>query len=118
MRNSPTLEEQYQHDLQLLGFYKKRLLVPGWAGEINDAEAGYIAGELTRRPGLRRVWQVARFARYRKKVTPAVAKRLAMIWSQMPATAIGTAATDTVAPKDPATMRKTPQAKKWSSRVT
>jgi len=29
-------EEEYANDPELLAFYKKKLLVPGWAGELTS----------------------------------------------------------------------------------
>jgi hypothetical protein len=89
-----TLETRYRTDPQLLDFYKKKLLIPGWAYMIDDVEANYIAQELSKRPKLRILWQVAKFARYRKKITPTIAKRLAQVWAENPPEAIRTLATD------------------------
>ncbi|MBM4463610.1 MAG: hypothetical protein FJ012_09850 [Chloroflexi bacterium] len=68
-------------DPDLHDMYAKHLLEPGWAGEVDDAEAAYIARELTKRPALRRVWQVARFTRRRRSITPAMAKKMARWWA-------------------------------------
>ena len=57
-----------------------KLLIPGWAGEVNDEEAEIIARELTRSPELRRLWRVAKFTRRRKAITPAMVKRLTQWW--------------------------------------
>ena len=92
MRN---IDERYRDDPKLLAFYRKKLLIPGWAGEIDDVESTYIAEELTRNRQLRRLWQVGQFTRYRKKITPAVAKRLAGIWSKMPLLGVEALATHT-----------------------
>lgn len=67
------------HDL-----YAKKLLIPGWAGEVDDTEAGYIAAKLTKSPTLRARWRVARFTRRRKSITPAIAKRLVQWWAEKP----------------------------------
>lgn len=101
------------HDL-----YAKNPLEPGWAGEVSDAEVVYIARELTRRPGLRRLWQVARFTRRRKAITPAIARRLCRWWAEMPAEAVEVPFSDTVGAKAVATMRKTPRAMQQSSSVS
>ena len=87
--------------------YAKRLLVPGWAGDVSDAEANYIAQELSRRPELRRVWQVATFTRYRRRITPAVVKRMVAAWAQTPTTAVEERATATVGQHYSATISKT-----------
>jgi hypothetical protein len=68
-------------DPDLHDLYAKHLLEPGWAGEVDDAEAAYIARELTKRPALRRVWQVAKFTRRRRSITPAMAKKMAHWWA-------------------------------------
>ncbi len=51
-----TLEERYADDLWLLGFYKKRLIVPGWAGELDAVELVYIKSQLKQSPSLKRRW--------------------------------------------------------------
>ena len=51
-----TLEERYADDLWLLGFYKKKLLIPGWAGELDTVELVYIKSQLKQSPSLRRRW--------------------------------------------------------------
>lgn len=79
-----TLKERYKNDPRLLAFYKKKLLIPYWPGEADATEAEYITRKLNRSPALRRLWQVHRFTRYRKKVTPEVVKKMARIWSQNP----------------------------------
>lgn len=67
------LEKEYKDDPVLLNFYQKRLLIPLWVGEVTDAEAEYIAEELTRNPELRRRWQKAYGVKRRyRKVTPAM----------------------------------------------
>jgi len=62
--------------------YARKLLIPGWVGEVSDAEGVYIARELILRPDLRRLWQVAKLTRRRKAITPAMAKRLARWWAE------------------------------------
>lgn len=88
--------------------YVKRLLVPNWAGEVNDAEARYIAQELATRPELRRLWQVRNFTRYRKRITPAIVKRIVAAWAEMSTTAIEERATATVGQRSSATIGKNP----------
>ena len=51
-----SLEERYAHDLELLAFYRKRLLEPGWAGELSPDELTYIKSELKQSASLRRRW--------------------------------------------------------------
>ena len=60
--------------------YAQGLLEPGWAGEVDDGEAAYIAQELTRSPALRRIWKVAQFTRRRRAITPGMVKRLVEWW--------------------------------------
>ena len=71
-------------DPELHDFYSKELLKPGWAGEVDDDEAAYIAGKLTASPALRRVWRVGEFTRQRKTITPTIVKILAKWWAEMP----------------------------------
>ena len=55
-----TLEERYRDDPGLLQFYKKKLLIPGWAGELDKEELSYIKKKLfTNRP-LRARWTFKR----------------------------------------------------------
>jgi len=58
-------------------FYSRKLLQPGWAGEVNHAEATYIASCLVANPRLRQTWQIAHFTRRRKSITDAIVKKLA-----------------------------------------
>jgi len=51
-----TLEERYADDLWLLRFYKKKLIVPGWAGELDAVELVYIKSQLRQSPSLKRRW--------------------------------------------------------------
>jgi len=51
-----SLEEHYAHDPDLLAFYCKRLLEPGWAGELSPDELAYIKSELKQSASLRRRW--------------------------------------------------------------
>ena len=98
--------DRQQDDPELHDLYAKKLLVSGWAGEVDDAEAAYIARELTRRPELRALWRVARFTRQRKKITPAIAKRLCRWWAEMPLSEDEGQSSDTVEPKTAENMRE------------
>ncbi|MBU2009197.1 MAG: hypothetical protein KJ624_05090 [Chloroflexi bacterium] len=51
-----SLEERYAHDPQLLAFYRKHLLEPGWAGDLSPDELAYIKAELSQSASLRRRW--------------------------------------------------------------
>jgi len=56
-RNSEvTLDEIYAGDPKLLKFYKRKLLEPGWAGELKPYELAYIKAQLRQSPSLRRRW--------------------------------------------------------------
>lgn len=83
-------------DPELHDHYASMLLEPGWAGEINDAEAAYISRKLTDSPVLRRLWRVSEFTRRRKSITPAIAKGLARWWAEMPLEDTGVAFSNTV----------------------
>lgn len=41
-----TLEERYKGEPGLLSFYQRKLLEPGWAGELDSVELAYIKSEL------------------------------------------------------------------------
>ena len=51
-----SLEEQCANDQELLGFHKKKLLEPGWAGELDTVELAYIKSQLRQSPLLKRRW--------------------------------------------------------------
>ena len=51
-----TLQERYPDDVGLLHFYEKKLLEPGWAGELDDVELAYIKPRLRESPSLKRKW--------------------------------------------------------------
>ena len=51
-----SLEEQYADDSELLEFYKQKLLVPGWAGDLDPDELTYLKSQLRRSSSLRRRW--------------------------------------------------------------
>jgi len=54
--NIMSLEEKYANDPQLLGFYKRKVLEPGWAGELSPGELTYIKSQLRQSPSLKRRW--------------------------------------------------------------
>ena len=49
-------EERYATDAGLLDFYKRKLLEPGWAGELSPDEFAYIKSQLRQSPSLKRRW--------------------------------------------------------------
>ena len=51
-----SLEEKYANDPRLLGFYKIKLLEPGWAGGLSPDEFTYIKSQLKKSPSLKRRW--------------------------------------------------------------
>ena len=51
-----TLDEKYADDPGLLKFCKKKLLIPGWAGELKPDELRYIKSQLRQLPSLKRRW--------------------------------------------------------------
>ena len=51
-----TLEERYAADPELLRFYRKKLLEPGWTGELIPYELAYIKSQLRVSPLLKRRW--------------------------------------------------------------
>jgi hypothetical protein len=54
--NIMSSEEKYANFPQLLGFYKRKLLEPGWAGELSPDELAYIKSQLRQSPSLKRRW--------------------------------------------------------------
>jgi hypothetical protein len=51
-----TLEERYATDPWLLEYYRKSLLEPGWAGDLDNVEFEYIKSELMKSRLLKRRW--------------------------------------------------------------
>ena len=45
-----------EFDPELHDFYARKLLEPGWAGELDRAELAYIKSQLRRSPRLRGRW--------------------------------------------------------------
>ena len=53
-----TLEQEYRDDPILLDYYKKKLLEPGWAGQLCDNDAEYISKSLSEgSPALKSAWR-------------------------------------------------------------
>jgi hypothetical protein len=72
-------------DRELHDMYSRKLLIPGWAGEVTDAEAEFIAEKLTADRKLRIAWGVRQFFGKRwKHISPSMAKRLCAAWAQNP----------------------------------
>ena len=70
-----TLEEQYADDPALLEFYKRRLLTPGWPGELDNVELEYVISQLKQSPSLKRRW---RFRPTAKRISRARVRFIAM----------------------------------------
>lgn len=51
-----TLEERYKSDIKLLDFYRRKLIEPGWAGELSPDEFAYVKCQLRQSPSLKRRW--------------------------------------------------------------
>ena len=51
-----TLQERHADASELLRFHEKKLLEPGWAGELDDVELAYIRSCLRQSPSLKRKW--------------------------------------------------------------
>jgi len=51
-----TLEEGYRSDIKLLDFYRRKLIEPGWAGELSPNEFAYVKCQLRQSPSLKRRW--------------------------------------------------------------
>jgi hypothetical protein len=77
-----SLDEEYASDPVLLRIYKKNLLIPGWAGEVDDIEAAYIARHLNKSPLLRRTWKTKEIIRFHRKITITAAYKLAKWWAE------------------------------------
>ena len=53
------LSQEYKTDPNMLSFYERNLLTPGWAGQLADNEAAYIAESLCSDRELWRTWRKA-----------------------------------------------------------
>jgi hypothetical protein len=66
----------------------KRLLEPGWAGQLNEGEAEYIARELKASMGLKITWQLKEFRRAthrgRMQIGPWLVRALSQWWQNRP----------------------------------
>jgi len=51
-----SLEERYADAPNFLEFYRKKLLQPGWAGELSPDEFAYVKSQLRQSPSLKRRW--------------------------------------------------------------
>jgi hypothetical protein len=51
-----SLQERYVNTPELLDFYKKKLIQPGWAGELSPDEFAYVKCQLRQSPSLKRRW--------------------------------------------------------------
>jgi len=51
-----SLQERYVNTPELLDFYKKKLIQPGWAGELSPDEFAYVKCRLRQSPSLKRRW--------------------------------------------------------------
>jgi len=72
-------------DMELHDMYSRKLLIPGWAGEVTDAEAQYIGEQLSKSAKLRQAWGVRQFFGKRwKRIGPDMAKRLCAAWATTP----------------------------------
>jgi len=72
-------------DAGLHDMYSSKLLIPGWAGEVSDAEAQYIADELAKSQKLRLAWGIRPFfGRRWKHISSDMAKRLCLAWARNP----------------------------------
>jgi hypothetical protein len=72
-------------DPELHDHYARKLLEPGWPGEVSEAEAKYIAEQLTNSVKLRQAWGVRQFFGKRwKRVSHNMAKRLCAAWATNP----------------------------------
>jgi len=72
-------------DIELHDLYSRKLLIPGWAGEVTDAEAQYIGEQLSKSAKLRQAWGVRQFFGKRwKRISPDMAKRLCQAWATTP----------------------------------
>jgi len=51
------VEQCYSNDPHLLSLNQKKLLEPGWAGELSPEEFAYIKSQLRQSPSLKRRWR-------------------------------------------------------------
>jgi len=63
-----TLEERYRNDPELLEFYRRKLLWPSWAGDLDEAEYRHVRKCLEEDEGLRKKWGISK-RKHRGSVT-------------------------------------------------
>ena len=51
-----SLQEQHGNNLEIQRLCRRKLLEPGWAGELGRDELAYIKSELKKSPSLKRRW--------------------------------------------------------------
>lgn len=54
--SSMSLKSKYASEPELLSFYRKKLLDPGWAGELSPDELAHIKSQLKQSASLKRRW--------------------------------------------------------------
>lgn len=64
-----------EHDPELHDFYARKLLEPGWGGEVTSGEVAYIQRELLKEKSLSRIWG---FRARQKSRSEAAIRRIAM----------------------------------------
>ena len=57
-----SLKAKYANDPELLEFYKKNFIKPGWAGELDRDELEFIKSQLQSSRSLRRLWGLKRIS--------------------------------------------------------
>lgn len=60
--------------------YRRKLLEPGWAGDLSDGEAEYLAGMLSADARLRSRWYKGTLFKRMRRVTPYMAHQLVAHW--------------------------------------
>lgn len=71
-----------EEDPELHDLVSRKILIPGWAGELSDEEAVYLANKLTGSSKLRQKWGVRLvFGKRWKRISPEMAKRLCAAWA-------------------------------------
>jgi len=74
------LTQRYQGDKPLLHLNRTKLIIPGWAGELDDVEAAYVAEQLNADRKLWLAWRRAgHFKRVRRHVSPDIVKNMALV---------------------------------------
>lgn len=75
------VEELTLKEIEADEYLSNKLLIPGWAGQLTDNEAAFIAAKLCSSQNLRTIWRTRRIIRRKRNITAHGVKLLNDYWS-------------------------------------